>query len=99
VHQLRPGGLLIVNSSLPIDHELPATARVVRVPALDLANELASEKAVNMVMLGAYVAASGIVPLESIGETLRKLLPERHHKLMPANLAAIEGGAKAAQAS
>ena len=95
--RLKPGGLMVVNSSLTSDDDLPTGVRVVKVPALDIANELASERVVNMVMLGAYAGASGLVPLSSLETALRAILPERHHKLIPMNLAAIEGGAKAAR--
>ena len=97
--RLRPGGLLVVNSTLCGDEPTEADARIVRVPAHELAMKLANERVVNMVMVGAYVAASGIVPMEALETALRAVLPERHHRHIPMNLAAIAGGAEAARSA
>jgi 2-oxoglutarate ferredoxin oxidoreductase subunit gamma len=49
---------------------------------------------VNMVACGAYAAASGALALPSLCEALKKTLPERNHKFIPANIKALESGAK-----
>ena len=51
----------------------------------------------NMVMLGAYAAAVKPVSIESIKQSLKEVLPERHHKLIPLNSAAIDKGAEVAE--
>ena len=50
---------------------------------------------VNMVACGAYAAASDALALDSLRAALYKALPERNHKLIPANIKAIEAGASA----
>jgi 2-oxoglutarate ferredoxin oxidoreductase subunit gamma len=50
---------------------------------------------VNMVACGAYAAATGSLALESLQEALKDALPERNHRLIPANIKAIEAGAAA----
>ena len=97
--RLKPGGLLVVNSTLCGDEPTEADARIVRVPAHEIAMKLANERVVNMVMVGAYVAASGIVPMDALETALRAVLPERHHRHIPMNLAAIAGGAEAARSA
>ena len=97
--RLKPGGLLLVNSTLCGEEPTGADARVIRVPAHELAVKLATERAVNMVMIGAYVAASGIVSLDALEAALKAVLPERHHSYIPMNLAAIAGGAEAVQSA
>jgi 2-oxoglutarate ferredoxin oxidoreductase subunit gamma len=47
-----------------------------------------------MVACGAYVASSGALAQESLEEALKKALPERNHRLIPANIKAIEAGAE-----
>lgn len=55
------GGLIVVNSSL-IDRPVARKdLKVISVPANELAEKEGSAKAANMVMLGAYVGATGVV--------------------------------------
>ncbi len=90
---VRPGGLLIYNSSL-IDREPERTdIRIVAVPAVGMARELGSDRVANMCVLGAYLAATGVVALESVAECLKEVLPERRHDLIPLNLKALARGA------
>ena len=51
---------------------------------------------VNMVACGAYVAMTGALRPSSLEAALKKALPERNHRLIPANVKAIEAGAAAA---
>lgn len=63
---VRPGGLIVVNTSLinRLPHRTDVT--VVAVPANELAIECGSPKAANMAALGAYLGASEVVPLELV---------------------------------
>ena len=90
---VRPGGLLIYNSSL-IDREPRRTdIRIIAVPAVEMARELGSDRVANMCVLGAYLAAAGVVALESVAECLKEVLPERRHDLIPLNVEALARGA------
>ncbi len=56
---IRPGGLLLVNSSLTRDDRVYRDDIVViKVPATDIANELGNARGTNIVMLGALACAS-----------------------------------------
>jgi 2-oxoisovalerate ferredoxin oxidoreductase beta subunit len=70
--EILPGGVLMVNSSM-VQHvpELPAI-RVVSVPAVDIANRIGSPKVANVVMLGAYLAATGALNADHIVVALRE---------------------------
>jgi 2-oxoglutarate ferredoxin oxidoreductase subunit gamma len=91
--KVRPGGICIVNSSLveAAEGALPGI-RLLRVPMNQIAVELGDARMVNMVACGAYAAASGALALPSLCEALKKTLPERNHKFIPANVKAIEAG-------
>jgi 2-oxoglutarate ferredoxin oxidoreductase subunit gamma len=90
---VRPGGLLIYNSSL-IDRKPERTdIRVIAVPAVELAREVGSDRVANMCVLGVYLAATAVVALESVAECLKEVLPERRHDLIPLNLEALARGA------
>ncbi len=61
-----------------------------------LAIDLGDVRMVNMVACGAYIALTGALPFKALEEALKKTLPERNHRLIPANIKAIEAGAAAA---
>jgi 2-oxoisovalerate ferredoxin oxidoreductase beta subunit len=65
-HELLPGGLLLVNSSMVDTIPNRSDIRVVRVPAYEAANNLGNVKSANMIMLGAYLEVTKAVHQESI---------------------------------
>jgi 2-oxoglutarate ferredoxin oxidoreductase subunit gamma len=65
-HEILPGGLLLVNSSMVQDiPELPGV-EIVRVPCYEAAVDIGNVKAANMIMLGAYLEVTHAVDQESI---------------------------------
>lgn len=90
---IRPGGVLIVNSSLVENKSNRDDITVIDVPATDLANELGEGKIANTIILGAFLAKSNAVSPNSVIESLKKVLPERRHNLIPVNEKALEKGA------
>ena len=96
--KVKPGGVCIVNSSLVDCSNVELSeVRLIQVPMNQIALELGDVRMVNMVACGAYVAATGALMQKSLEEALKKALPERNHKLIPANIKAIEVGAAAAR--
>lgn len=91
--KLRPGGLLIYNSSLIDTRPMRTDITVMPVPANEIAQELGNLRIANMVILGAYIAKSGVVPMESVKECLKKVISARHHDLIPLNEEALDRGA------
>ena len=88
-------GLVLVNSSLVEDKYVKArTKRVVRVPTLELAQEVGNPRLANMVMLGALAQASGVVEVEQVIDSLPKALDKRYHKMIPINSEALRRGAE-----
>lgn len=97
--RVRPGGVLITNSSLVDVSALGRDdIRIVQVPMNEIALELGDLRMVNMVALGSYVALTGVVGIDALAEALKDVLPERNHRFIPANVKAIEAGAQRAQA-
>ncbi|TAK36351.1 MAG: 2-oxoacid:ferredoxin oxidoreductase subunit gamma [Chloroflexota bacterium] len=95
----RPGGCVVVNTSTIRNLETRPDIRVIEVPCHRLAMELGSERVVSMVALGAVIGATDIVTLEQLGEGLKKILPERHHRLIPLNLEALKTGMQVAKSA
>jgi 2-oxoglutarate ferredoxin oxidoreductase subunit gamma len=92
--RLRPGGLLIFNSSLIQNvHSVPDGVQIIGIPAEEIALEAGSVKSANMVMLGAYLGKRGHLSPEQAAEALPDVLAQRHHKTIPVNTQALRGGA------
>ena len=61
--------------------------------AMDATLEIGNPKAYNMVVMGALLKVMPYkLPMENVEKGLKKSLPERHHKLIPMNMEAIEKG-------
>jgi 2-oxoglutarate ferredoxin oxidoreductase subunit gamma len=92
---VRQGGTCIVNSSLVTTEgvELPGI-RLVKIPMNQIALEMGDVRMVNMVACGAYAECSGALESSSLEAALKKALPERNHRLIPANILAMTAGAQ-----
>ncbi len=90
---IRPGGALVVNSSLVAESiGVPDRVRALRIPCNQMALDLGDGRLASMVAIGAYVELSRAVPWERLEEALSEVLPERARDLIPINLRAIEAG-------
>ena len=90
---IKPGGVLVVNTSMVNRQVEREDITVVGIPANEIAESVDNKRGVNMVMLGALLENSDILSLEALEAALEAHLPERHKKLLPANLAALREGA------
>ena len=88
-----PGGILIVNSSLVNRNPTRTDITWVMVPAQEIAETIGPRRLLNMVMLGALLDKLPILSLDDIKASLTAHLPERHKKLLPNNIAALDRGA------
>ena len=93
--RVQDGGVHIINSSL-IDMELADQDRLkcFAVPCNEIADELGNTRMANMVAIGAFVQATGIISLDAVIGSLENVISPRYHKLIPANTKAIQAGAK-----
>ncbi len=71
-NDVRPGGLLLINSSLINRKSTRDDLTVIEVPANEIANELGNRRGANMVALGAYLGATDAVSVEGIVEVIRE---------------------------
>ncbi len=69
---VRPGGLLLVNTSLIERKTTRDDVTVIEVPANQIANELGNRRGANMVALGAYLGATDAVSVDGIVEVIRE---------------------------
>lgn len=89
---IKPGGLLIYNSSLIKRQPERDDITVLPVAANEIANELGSDRIANMVVLGALLGMKPMVEMQSILAALRHALPPHRHNLLPLNEQALERG-------
>ena len=91
------GGTIIINSSLINRDVERSDLRVTKLPLNDISAQAGSSKAINMVALGAYVKATGVVPLDVVKETMRQLLEKGGKgRFIEANAKALDLGYEAA---
>lgn len=91
---VKPGGLLIVNSSL-IEKECDRTdITILKVACNDIANELGNGRIANMVALGAYLEKTGLLTIDSIVAAMKKVFAGKE-QLIPLNESALRKGAEA----
>ena len=86
------GGLIIVNSSV-VEQKVERTdVKAYYVPCIDIATELGNTKVANMVMLGAYIKATGALKVETVQEMIKNMFTGRKAKLVPMNMEALQKG-------
>lgn len=90
--RLSADGVQIVNASLVAENLLDAAKRTVYIPVNDMAHELGNVKMANMVALGAWLKATGALPLNVVQEALNRVVSAHYAKLISANAKALEQG-------
>ncbi len=93
--RLISGGVQVVNSSLidvKAEDTLDASKQSVCIPVNDVAHKLGSVKMANMVALGAWLKATGALPLEVVQDALHRTVSSHYAKLIPTNAKALEAG-------
>jgi len=94
---VKPGGLVVYNSSLIDVAPQRCDLRTVAVRATDIAAELGSVRAANMVALGAYLQASGCIPADAVVDEMRTVLPDLSEYLTAINIEALRRGSELAR--
>lgn len=89
---VKPGGVVILNSSLVEETLSRNDIDVVRVPANEIARELGSERTINMIMLGALVGKTGIATQDSIMNGLAEIVKAKNATLMGLNRKGMDKG-------
>ena len=89
---VKPGGVLVINSSL-IDRKAERDdIQVVYCDANRIAEEVGNPKGANVAILGALLAKAPVVDDEKMSEAIRIELGERKAKFLPGNMKALQAG-------
>lgn len=94
---VKSGGLLVINSDLVQLNGSLDVMNIYRVPAEKAAEELGSTRVVNSIMLGCYVAVSGVVSLSSVEDACREYFKAKP-EIVEINLRALQEGSRLAAA-
>ena len=89
---VKPGGLLIYESTNVITAPTRTDIDLVGIPASAEAAKMKNTKIMNMIVLGAFLRKKPIIKFENIIEGLKQVLPERYHHLIPLNTDALNRG-------
>lgn len=94
--QVKPDGVILINSSLIHIDSGRDDVDELKVPVVDIAGEIGSVKAANIVALSAFVARSGIVDIELLRHCIKEEFAQKA-KLIPLNMTAVDRGVEAAK--
>jgi 2-oxoglutarate ferredoxin oxidoreductase subunit gamma len=94
---VKPGGLLIYEASTILNPPTRTDIEIVPIEAANEATKLNNTKVMNMIILGSLLKKKPVITFESALEGLKKVLPERYHKLIPLNKTAMEKGMELAE--
>jgi 2-oxoglutarate ferredoxin oxidoreductase subunit gamma len=90
---VRPGGVVIINSSLIERGANRSDIKGFKIPSNDIAGELGNPRVANMVVLGAVIAATGAVKQESVVKAFAKMFAKKPELLAINEQAIIRGAA------
>lgn len=89
---VKPGGCIIYDSYAICEPPVRKDIRVYRIDAMSEASRMHNAKLFNMFILGGLIKVRPLVTVEDVVKGLHKVLPERHHALIPDNEKAIRRG-------
>ena len=90
-HEIKVGGMLLYNSSLVAGTAIRQEVEAVPVPATELADALGNTQVANVVLLGAYLGLTKILPPATMLEVLQDKAKSRHD-LAELNARALQAG-------
>ncbi|MGA7722897.1 MAG: 2-oxoacid:acceptor oxidoreductase family protein [Ignavibacteriaceae bacterium] len=96
-NKVKPDGFLLYEKSSLIKLPTRTDIEILSIPANDEAQKLGKKQVANMILVGAFLEKRPIVKIENILNALKKVLPERHHHLIPLNEQALLLGGKLAK--
>ena len=96
---VKAGGNLFINSSIVTTEPTRDDIKIIKVPANAIADELGNSKVANLVMAGAYIGYTELLPAEKVLATAFKKLGAKRPQLNPLNEAAFNRGMEIGKAA
>jgi len=85
---LKPGGLLMLNSSLVHKPPERSDINIISIPVTQLANEMGNSRVANIIMLGAFIRETNAVSSGSIEKIIKDFFGNKSKELVNLNLKA-----------
>lgn len=89
---VKKDGLVLINSSVVKYKYNRPDVSVYYIPCDDVASELGNLKVANMVMLGSYIGATGVLKVETIEMIIEQIFSGKKASLVPLNVKALHAG-------
>lgn len=93
-NMVKSGGTMFLNQDLISERPARTDIRIVTVPANSLAHEMGNDRALNMIMLGAMAADSGIVSDNALAQAIETVFEGKKQSLVEVNRKALARGAE-----
>ncbi|MBN2097674.1 MAG: 2-oxoacid:acceptor oxidoreductase family protein [Candidatus Omnitrophica bacterium] len=90
--RVRPGGLVLLNSTLIKNSLGPKGVKIRKIPFTDLAASLGNARVANMIALGVYLKEKNIVKKKSCFEVFAEIVPPGKEHLVGINKQALDKG-------
>ncbi len=90
--RIKAKGRAFINSSLVKDELFHEDIEIIRIPANEIAERIGSSRIANMVALGAWVKKTGVVELESLVHSFKKVISADKLDLLSLNEKALREG-------
>ena len=95
--KVRPGGVLVINSSIIERKSVRDDIKVIYCDAAHIAEDVGNPKGANVAILGALMANFDIVSNDKMAEAIKLELGEKKMKFLEGNMKAYEAGMAAAK--
>ena len=89
---VKPGGVLIVNTSMVDRTATREDITIMALPGNEIAEELGTPKSLNMVMLGALLSKLPIFTLDDVAKSMEIHTPGRNKRFIAGNITALKAG-------
>jgi len=95
--KVKPGGILIWESTNIHHGPTRKDIKIVPIPAYEESNKLGNPLIMGMILLGAFIQKTDAISIEGVIKGLKKTLPPRRHDLIPLNEQALRRGFELAE--
>lgn len=89
---IKPGGVLIVDSTMVQQRTKRTDVRLFEIPATQLANEVGNKTYSNIYLLGKLLKETSCINIESFEKALYSVLSKKKHYMIPEEMAILKAG-------
>lgn len=89
---VKPGGVLILDSSLVNKKVARTDIRIFEIPATQMANDAGNKTYSNIILLGKLIKETGCIKVESFEKALYSILSKKKHYMIPEEMKILKIG-------